>query len=150
MRLEHLLGRKAIVTGGSRGIGREIAKRLGRDGAEVILTYSTNLAAAESASREVAALSRFRPHIRRCDVALENDIRRTVEFAVDTMGAIDILVNNAGIMNPCDPIDFDPNEARKVMDVNVFGPARFVALARPFMQKTGTDGLSTSHRRWGS
>ena len=132
-----LLGRTAIVTGGSRGIGREIAKRLATDGADVLLTYATRVDAAKAAAQETRALSKRQIHVRPCDVTKPEDIRGIVDFAAQVFGVVDILVNNAGVMKPCDPIKFDLSEARRVMDINVFGPARFVAETLPLMQKNG-------------
>jgi 3-oxoacyl-[acyl-carrier protein] reductase len=91
-----LHGRAAIVTGGSRGIGRAIAVSLAESGADVAVNYVSNAAAAE----ETAAL------IRSCggecttvqaDVRRPEDVKRLVDDAVRTFGKVDILVNNAGV-----------------------------------------------------
>ena len=89
-------GRNAIVTGGSRGIGRAIALELGRQGANVLITYRSNPALALDVAAEVTALGV------RC-IAVEADVRdnaaleHMVEHAIEQFGSIDILVNNAGM-----------------------------------------------------
>ncbi|WP_287156111.1 SDR family oxidoreductase [Chloroflexus sp.] len=89
---------KAVVTGGSRGIGRAIAEALARAGAQVIIssTNSTNLTEAERAL-QAAGL-----HVTgiRCDVANRSEVEALASAAVERMGRIDLWVNNAGISGP--------------------------------------------------
>lgn len=90
-----LEGKTALVTGGSRGIGAAIALELGRLGANVVLTYHSNEAAAETVAAEVRAAGT------EClatggDVRSEADLERIVEEARERFGGVDILVNNAG------------------------------------------------------
>ena len=90
-----LEGKAALVTGGSRGIGAAIALELGRMGANVVLTYHSNQAAAEAVAADVRAAGA------EClatggDVRSEADVERMVEEARERFGGVDILVNNAG------------------------------------------------------
>ncbi len=91
-----LAGRMAVVTGGSRGIGRAIALELARQGADVLITYRTNSALAEAAANEIRRL-----HVEctasEMDVRDDNSIRRVFEAARARHGEIDVLVNNAGV-----------------------------------------------------
>jgi 3-oxoacyl-[acyl-carrier protein] reductase len=91
-----LQGKKALVTGGSRGIGAAIAKRLAADGAEVAITYAGNRAAAEAtvAAIEGAGGTAF---AFQADAADPGSQRSGIEQAVQALGRIDILVHNAGI-----------------------------------------------------
>ena len=85
----------AIVTGGSRGIGRGIALELAKRGATVIVNYQRNAEAAEEVAGVIAAAGGTALAIQ-ADVSLEEDANRLIKTAADTYGKIDILVNNAG------------------------------------------------------
>jgi 3-oxoacyl-[acyl-carrier protein] reductase len=89
-----LRDRIAIVTGGSRGIGRAIVERLAADGARVAFTYNASSGPAEEI---VAAIGESRAMAIQCDVAKGEDIQNLVEKVVSSWGKIHILVNNAGI-----------------------------------------------------
>ena len=89
-------GRVAIVTGGGRGIGCAVAVRLGKEGADVAISYRSNDAAAEEAAEEVRATG-SRCEIFKGDVASPDDVAALFEGVGDKFGRIDILVNNAGV-----------------------------------------------------
>ncbi len=91
-----LAGKTAVVTGGSRGIGRAIAIELGRLGANVLLTYRSNAALGEAVAEEVRALGAGGAAIE-VDVRSAADLERMVEEARARFGEVDILVNNAGM-----------------------------------------------------
>lgn len=92
-----LLGRRALVTGGSRGIGAAIARRLAADGADVAITYERSGERAEAVAAEVEALGRRGMAIQ-ADAADPAAVRAAVDTAAKAFGGLDILVNNAGIM----------------------------------------------------
>ncbi len=85
----------AIVTGGSRGIGRGIALELAKRGATVIVNYQRNAEAAEEVVAMIAAAGGTALAVQ-ADVSLEEDATRLIKTAADTYGRVDILVNNAG------------------------------------------------------
>ena len=85
----------AIVTGGSRGIGRGIALELAKRGATVIVNYQRNAEAAEQVAAAIAAAGGTALAVQ-ADVSLEDDANRLIKTTADTYGKIDILVNNAG------------------------------------------------------
>jgi 3-oxoacyl-[acyl-carrier protein] reductase len=91
-----LAGRMAVVTGGSRGVGRAIALELARQGADLLITYRTNSALAEAAANEIRRL-----HVDcitcEMDVRDGSSLERMVEAARARHGEIDVLVNNAGV-----------------------------------------------------
>ena len=91
-----LEGQVALVTGGSRGIGRAIVHRLGRLGAFVVINYRGNQEAAEESLTELRALGGS-GELSRFDVADEPQVEEAVKKIVDRHNKIDILVNNAGI-----------------------------------------------------
>jgi 3-oxoacyl-[acyl-carrier protein] reductase len=89
-------GKTALVTGGSRGLGRAVCLELAKGGANVVLCYAGNEAAAQETVREIEALGAKALAIR-CDVSDAAQVDALVKAAVETFGRIDILVNNAGI-----------------------------------------------------
>src|SRR4051794_35185012 len=92
-----LAGKVALVTGGSRGIGAAISRRLAREGAAVVVTYNASPQEAEEVVREIEAAG-GRALAVRSDSADVAALRSAVVTTVDTFGGIDILVNNAGIL----------------------------------------------------
>lgn len=93
MKLE---GKKALVTGASRGIGRAIALALAVEGADVVINYAGNEAAAKAVAQEIEALGR-KALVVQADISSNAAATSLVEQAVKAFGRLDILVNNAGI-----------------------------------------------------
>ena len=91
-----LTGRRALVTGGGRGLGRVIAQALAEAGADVAVAGRT-LEVCQDAAREIAAATGRRTLALSADVALAADVERLVREVQDGLGPIDILVNNAGL-----------------------------------------------------
>jgi enoyl-[acyl-carrier protein] reductase III len=89
-----LTGRTALVTGGSRGIGRACALRLAEAGADVVLNYVTSQAAADDVAASVQALGR-NVAVVKADVSERDDIDAMIEFVGEKFGKLDILVSNA-------------------------------------------------------
>ncbi len=89
-------GKTAIVTGGSRGLGRAVCLELAKGGANVVFCYAGNEAAARETARDIEALG-ARALAVRCDVSDAVQVDELVKAALETFGRIDILVNNAGI-----------------------------------------------------
>jgi 3-oxoacyl-[acyl-carrier protein] reductase len=95
--------KSAIVTGASRGIGREVAKRLARDGFAVAVNYAGNATKAEEVVAEIKNTTDRQSIAVQADVANAADVERLFKEAVDTFGGINVVVNCAGIM-PLSPI----------------------------------------------
>ena len=89
-------GKAAVVTGGSRGIGRAVCLELAKGGANVVLCYAGNEAAANDTVAACESLGAKALAVR-CDVAQAGDVKALMDAAVQAFGRIDILVNNAGI-----------------------------------------------------
>jgi 3-oxoacyl-[acyl-carrier protein] reductase len=87
--------RIAIVTGGSRGIGRGIALELAKRGATVVVNYQRNAEAAEEVAAQIMA-DGGKAQAVQADVSVEEDVNRLIKTAIDAYSKIDILVNNAG------------------------------------------------------
>lgn len=138
-----LAGKRAVVIGGSRGIGRAIALRLAREGVHVIATYARSEEAAAAAAAECRALG-VEAEARHADVGDEDELRALFnELEAWTPGdgapGIDILVNNAarGLERPRPALQQRQGHLHRTMDVNVFGPWLAVQLATPLMESRG-------------
>ena len=112
-----LTGRTALVTGGSRGIGRAIALRLGGAGAHEVLAGRTRSAmqkAAKRISEEGGTAS-----VATLDVRDVQQVRDLIDGAVKQTGRLDIMVNNAGLSYPGSIADGDPQHWREMLETNV-------------------------------
>jgi 3-oxoacyl-[acyl-carrier protein] reductase len=110
----------ALVTGGSRGIGAAIAKRLAADGADVAITYSKGADAAASVVKEIERAGGKALAIQ-ADAADAGAITGAIEKTVTTFGGIDVLVNNAGTVVPKRFEDTTLEELDRLFDINVRG-----------------------------
>jgi 3-oxoacyl-[acyl-carrier protein] reductase len=90
-----LEGKRVVVTGGSSGIGRAIAKRCAAAGADVLITYRANRTGADEAARELASIGR-RVLVQRVDITREEDIAALARQAREGLGRVDVWINNAG------------------------------------------------------
>ena len=116
-----LKGKGAIVTGASSGIGQGIAKRLGCEGAKVIVDYVGTPEGAEETERAIEQAG-GEGEIVKADVTNMEDVKNLVNAAWDKFGAADILVNNAGMEKRSDFWDTPEEDYDKVMAVNLRGP----------------------------
>ena len=107
----------ALVTGCARGIGREIALTLAREGASLFLADLNEEGASETA--QMAAEKGGEAVVRRADVSSEEDVRDTYAALLETFGGIDILVNNAGICRMVPILDISVEEWDRMMAVNL-------------------------------
>ena len=130
-----LKGRVALVTGGSRGIGRAIALSLAEAGADVAINYRRDDGAAKET---VAAIEKLGRKAKAYSASVENwdeDVAMVADVLKD-FGHISILVNNAGIASRCQSVaDTDPAEMERVVRVHSFGPHYLSKLVLPSMRK---------------
>ena len=130
-------GKCALITGGSRGIGRAIALRLATQGADVAFTYKGNVAAAASTVAEIEALGRRALAIQ-ADASDVESAEGVVKAALEGFGKIDILVNNAGITRDDLIMRMSPEAWRDVLETNLFGAFWMTkAVTRPMLKARG-------------
>jgi len=133
-----LQGKRVLVTGASRGIGRAVAERFALEGARVCVHYAQD----EKAARQVVEALEGEGHcMAQADLADAHDVRELVKRAVQELDGIDVLVNNAGVFfeHTIDDLDYEAWQAAwaRTLGVNLFGPANLVHQVVPHMIENG-------------
>lgn len=129
-------GKRALVTGGSRGIGAAIAVALADGGADVAFTYRDSVLKADAVAQTIRSLGRRAAPIQ-ADSADPVAIKRAVDEAARQLGGIDILVNSAGVGLNGAIADLDLDAYQSMMDINVRGPLLFAKAAIPHLKAGG-------------
>ena len=138
-----LSGQVAVVTGASRGLGKDIAVALAKAGASVVAAARTD---AEGDSRIPGSLAHTVGLIEEaggaataahCDVTQQDDIDRTVAQALETYGRLDILVNNAGVLIPGRVTELQTKHWELIFRINVHGPFNFCRAVIPHLTAAG-------------
>ena len=129
-----LTGKAALVTGGSRGIGKAIGLRLARQGVDVAFSYKGNAAAAKATAAEIESIGTRA-------LAIQGDVRdpesgdAVVKAALEAFGKIDILVNNAGVTRDDLIMRMSAEAWREVLETNLFGAFWMTkAVTRPMLK----------------
>ena len=132
-----LTGKTALVTGGSRGIGRAIGLRLARQGADVAFTYKGNAAAAAEATAAIEAEGRRALAIQ-ADASDPESADGVVKGVIEAFGKVDILVNNAGVTRDDLIMRMTAEAWREVLETNLFGAFWMTkAVTRPMLKARG-------------
>ncbi len=132
-----LTGKSALVTGGSRGIGRAIALRLATQGADVAFSYKGNAAAAAETTSAIEAMGR-RALAVQADVSDVAAAETVVKATIQAFGKVDILVNNAGITRDDLIMRMTEDAWRDVLETNLFGAFWMIkAVTRPMLKARG-------------
>lgn len=116
----NLKGKVAIVTGGSRGIGKGIAIELAKAGASVVINYKSNDEAADETLKEIREIGGYALKIKG-DVSDYKFSNEMIKTTLEKLGKIDILINNAGISNVGLFMDANPREWDNILNVNLKG-----------------------------
>ena len=134
--MTELSGKRALVTGGSRGIGAGIARALASQGADVAITYQR---AADRASEVVRAVEGegLRGFAIQADSADPDAVKRSVDAAVERLGGLDILVNNAGIVRYGATEEMDLADIDALLNVNVRSVVLASGAAIPHLKQGG-------------
>ncbi len=136
MKSTRLKGRVSLVTGGSRGIGRAIARRLAAEGASVGVNYRSRADAAEETVELISAAG-GRAVAVAADVAVEAEVHQMVRKVASELGPIDILVNNAGLLYAGQLLEHNEDEFDQMWRTNVKGVVYASAAAAPSMTERG-------------
>lgn len=132
----------ALVTGGTSGIGKEIVKELLDKGCKVITCYHSNEEALEETKKEINNENLL---IVKCDVSNEDDVINMFNFVKERYGELDYLVNNAGTFIDNYIKDFNTDDFKKVLDVNLIGKFMCTKYAYPLMNEGGSIVNISSH-----
>lgn len=124
----------AIVTGGSRGIGKAVAVRLAKDGMNLVINYRGNSAAAEETERLCRELG-VEVLLVQGDVSRAEDCEKLAAQAKEAFGRVDVLVNNAGITRDGLLARMTEEDFRAVLDVNLVGPWNMMKAVNRIMMK---------------
>lgn len=133
-----LTGRKALVTGGARGLGEGMAQALAAAGASVMIGDVLTSLGRDAVGKLTA--SGTKAGFVKLDVTQEADWLAAVKATIDTLGGFDILINNAGIEVTALVADIDPADLRKMLDVNIVGTALGMKHAFRAMRPGGVAG----------
>lgn len=137
----NLAGRTAIVTGGSRGIGRGIALALAGAGADVAINYRRDADAASTTAADIRALGR-RAEIYAGDVSMDGDCAALAEQVARDFGGFDILINNAGIASTGRTVaETGAEELARLMAVHALGPHAMCRWALPHLRKSARSDI---------
>lgn len=109
-----------VITGGSSGIGREIALRFASEHAKIIFNYLASREEAEKASQKISRIGGKSAYIQ-ADVSKEDDVIRLTNFAIEQFGGLDVWVNNAGIETKIDSDEMSISDWENVLRVNLTG-----------------------------
>ena len=129
-----LAGRAAVVTGSSRGVGRNVAKAFAEEGADVLVNYSSSEGPAEELVEEIRGLGRKSVAVK-ADVASREQVEHMMAAAKDAFGRLDILVNNAGFTRPAMLHKMTEDEWDAVVDAHLKGPFLCVQAAFKYFKE---------------
>ena len=135
----NLAGKVAVVTGSSKGIGRAIAARFAREGADVLINYNRSADQARETLEQVEQAGSS-GHVVQADLSRVSDVDRLIAAALEHFGRIDILVNNAGIEKRTPFLDVDEDEYDQVLDLNLKGAFFATQRAARHWAETGRPG----------
>ena len=133
---DDLSGKTALVTGGSRGIGRAICLQLASRGANIAVNYFQQTAAAEEVATAVRSEGCSALAVQ-ADVAVKSSVHAMIEAITRQLGGIDILVNNAGLLYTGQLLDYKQSEFESMWHTNVNGVLHCTAAVAPAMIERG-------------
>ncbi|HEV2882094.1 MAG TPA: SDR family NAD(P)-dependent oxidoreductase [Pyrinomonadaceae bacterium] len=135
-----LTGRVALITGGSRGIGKAIAGRLAEAGARVVISYQNDEIAAEETASAIARQYQSETLAMRSDVCDASGAERLIDTIIEKFGRLDIVVCNAGIWEGAAVEDISEELWKRVIDVNLKGTWTVCRAAVPRLKRQGEGG----------
>jgi 3-oxoacyl-[acyl-carrier protein] reductase len=140
---QSLKGKVAFVTGAGRGIGKAVAVALANEGVNIGLLARTE-ADLEEVEREVKSLG-VNADYTPIDISSKEEVEQAIKKLTDTLGPADILINNAGIGRFATLLEMDPEEWKRIIDVNLMGPYYVTRAVLPqLIEKNGGDIINIS------
>ncbi len=124
----------AVVTGGSRGIGRAICLAFAKEGADVVVNYATKEQSAQEVVDIIKQMGRRALSVKG-NVAVKQDVEKIIKTAIDNFGKIDILVNNAGAVRPNMLHKMTEEQWNEVLDIHLKGPFLCIQEAAKYMME---------------
>lgn len=124
-----------LITGSSRGVGRATAIAFAKEGATIVVNFSSNEEKANSLVKEIVEFGSQAISIK-CDVSQEDQVKQMVEAIVYNFGKLDILVNNAGMVYDIPMFEKTVDQWTRTMAVNVVGPFLLAKYCVPYLLKT--------------
>ncbi|MEN8076539.1 glucose 1-dehydrogenase [Clostridioides difficile] len=146
--MSDLIGKVALVTGASRGIGKAIAKELASNGASVIINYSSDDNGALNTLEEIQSIGGFAKIIKK-DIANSANCEELVNEVISTFGKIDILINNAAKSEVGLFMDMDNENLNKLINTNLLAPLYLSKSAVKFMSSKGSGSIINISSIWG-
>jgi 3-oxoacyl-[acyl-carrier protein] reductase len=129
-----LQNKVAVVTGGSRGIGRATVLEFAKEGADIVIVYNKASKEADEVAASIKKLGR-EAIVVKCDVSNEEDVKEMARQTIDKFGRVDILVNNAGIVFDIPFKEKTVEQWRKTLDINLVGTFLCCKYFSPYMLK---------------
>ncbi len=151
MNSKRLNDRVAVITGAGRGIGRAIAMKFAREGADLFLC-ATRMKTLEETAKGTAEFG-GRTELCAVDVSDRSSVEKMVGRAIDAFGRLDILVNNAGVYKPSRFLDYTAEDFDRIMQVNVYGPfhvSQFVLRHMVEQKKGKVVNIASTAGKWAS
>lgn len=146
--MSDLIGKVALVTGASRGIGKAIAKELARNGASVIINYSKDDEGANSTLMEIGELGGYAKAIKK-NIANKDNCQELIKEVIDTFGKIDILINNAAKSEIGLFIDANDDSFESLINTNLLAPMYLSKYALNYMISKGSGNIINISSIWG-
>jgi NAD(P)-dependent dehydrogenase (short-subunit alcohol dehydrogenase family) len=131
-----LAGQVAVVTGAAKRIGRSIALRFAREGADVVINYESSKPEAEAVAAEIKTMGR-RAAVVQGNVAQRSDVQRLFQSVEAQFGRLDILVNNAGMFFSAKFEDLTEEQWDRIMDTNLKSQFLCSQVAAPLLKRSG-------------
>lgn len=147
--MSSLVGKIAIITGGSKGIGKAIAKKLALEGCSIVINYSSDDKAAESTVKEIKDLGGYAIKIKG-DISKYNEAKLLIDGTVKVFGKIDILVNNAAISKVGIFTDMDEKDWDDIINTNLKGIFNTCHNAVNYMLKHKEGSIINISSIWGN
>lgn len=143
------MGKVAVVTGASRGIGRAIAIALAKEGASVVINYRENKEAADKTLKSIKNIGAYGT-VFKADVSNYKQSKNLIDQAINNFGKIDILINNAGVSNVGLFMDMDEDDWNKMIDINLKGTINCSHNAMKYMIVKKSGSIINISSMWGS